>query len=78
VRRELVDYRGLPRPEAIDLIERDWSHVRTVRRARDGSRPSLGRWGIRVRFREAVAGPIVLGANAHFSMGLFVPHDSQR
>jgi hypothetical protein len=73
VRRELVAYRGLPEPEAVELVDRDWSHVRTLRRGSDRSSPGLGRWGVRVRFPDPVAGPIAIGANAHFSMGLLVP-----
>jgi len=72
VRAELAA-RGLPVPSAIRLPERDWSAFRTVRTTRDGSRPGLGAHAVELEFDHPVSGPLALGANAHFSMGLFVP-----
>ncbi len=72
VRDELAA-RDLPCPASVRLIERDWSHVRTTRRARDRSRPALGAHGVEIEFEEPLEGPVALGANCHFSMGLFEP-----
>lgn len=65
--------RGLPEPEAVRLTDQDWRHMRTTRRARDGSRPGLGAHGVEIEFAEQVDGPLALGANCHYGMGLFVP-----
>ncbi|MGH2763645.1 MAG: type I-G CRISPR-associated protein Csb2 [Thermoleophilaceae bacterium] len=65
--------RGFPEPVSVSPIEQDWRFVRTTRRARAGSKPGLGRHGVRIEFDHPVPGPIALGANSHFSMGLFSP-----
>lgn len=72
VRAELA-HRGLPAPAVVRTPSRDWSAFRTVRARRDRSRPGLGAHAVQVDFAAPVAGPLALGANAHFSMGLFVP-----
>lgn len=75
VRLEL-QRRNLAQPDAIRLAGRDWGLVRTTRKARPGSAPALGAHDVEIEFPEPVEGPIALGANSHFSMGLFAPHDS--
>lgn len=72
VRREL-SHREMPPPVDVRLTDQDWGMVRTVRRSRDRSKPQLGAHGVEVEFDRPVRGPIALGANCHYSMGLFVP-----
>lgn len=69
--------RNLTQPHTVRLVPRDWGLVRTTRTARPGSSPALGAHGVEIEFAEPVSGPIALGANSHFSMGLFAPQDSQ-
>ncbi|MCL6489647.1 MAG: type I-U CRISPR-associated protein Cas5/Cas6 [Alicyclobacillus mali] len=78
IRKELK-LRGLPEPVAI--TPRAAAHVagqmvpaHKFRRLRYGKRQNIpGRWGSfwRLEFAEPVYGPIALGANCHFGMGLF-------
>lgn len=68
--------RDLAQPASITRDPRDWHLVRTTRRGRAGSSPGLGAHGIDLRFDTPVEGPIALGANSHFSMGLFEPLDA--
>lgn len=72
VRRELA-MRGFPEPVRVERTDQDWSMFRTVRRSRDQSLPYLGAHGFVVEFDTPILGPIALGKNSHFSMGLFVP-----
>lgn len=60
-------------PVSVTLIDRDWRLIRTTRRGRAGSSPGLGAHGVEIVFDREVNGPIALGANSHFSMGLFAP-----
>ncbi|HZU80094.1 MAG TPA: hypothetical protein VE991_09290 [Acidimicrobiales bacterium] len=46
---------------------------RTLRRAKQGAFPYLGTHGFQLEFAEPVQGPIALGRNSHFGMGLFLP-----
>lgn len=78
IRKELR-LRGLPEPVAITPLSA--AHVagqlvpaHKFRRLRYGKRQNIpGRWGSfwRLEFSEPVYGPIALGANCHFGMGLF-------
>ena len=78
IRKELK-LRGLPEPVAITPLAA--AHVagqpvpaHKFRRLRYGKRQNIpGRWGSfwRLEFAEPVYGPIALGANCHFGMGLF-------
>ncbi|AEJ44829.1 type I-G CRISPR-associated protein Csb2 [Alicyclobacillus acidocaldarius] len=78
IRKELK-LRGLPEPVAI--TPRAAAHIagqsvpaHKFRRLRYGKRQNIpGRWGSfwRLEFAEPVYGPIALGANCHFGMGLF-------
>lgn len=65
--------RDFPAPLSVRRTERDWTHVRTVRRARDRSRPGLGAHAVEIEFEHTVEGPVALGASCHYSMGLFEP-----
>lgn len=67
--------RDLPDPVSIRPFDRDWRLVRTTRRGRAGSSPGLGTHGVEIEFDQPVEGPIALGANSHFSMGVFAPLD---
>ncbi|WP_206832534.1 type I-U CRISPR-associated protein Csb2 [Alicyclobacillus fructus] len=78
IRKELR-LRGLPEPVSITPLAA--AHVagqlvpaHKFRRLRYGKRQNIpGRWGSfwRLEFAEPVYGPIALGANCHFGMGLF-------
>ncbi len=72
VARELVE-RGLPRPVAVRRIDGPWSSFRIVRLAKPGCNPSLGAHGVRVEFAQDVRGPLALGRNSHFGMGVLAP-----
>jgi CRISPR-associated protein Csb2 len=65
--------RGLPEPASVTPLEGPWSAFRTLRRAKQGAFPYLGAHGFELEFAEPVQGPIALGRNSHFGMGLFLP-----
>jgi CRISPR-associated protein Csb2 len=65
--------RGLPEPSAIVRIDGPWSSFRIVRLAKQGAFPHLGAHGFELDFPQPVSGPIALGRNSHFGMGLFLP-----
>lgn len=67
-----IAHRGLPVPEQIEDVEGAWDRFA---RDRPGHRIHAGKSavGVRLRFAEPVAGPIALGANSHFGMGLMRP-----
>lgn len=65
--------RGFPAPVAISNHPGPWSQFRTARREKPGSFTHLGAHGFEVVFDEPVRGPILLGRNCHFGMGLFLP-----
>lgn len=65
--------RGFPQPTRAEPLPGPWSAFRIIRREKSGSVPSLGRHGFRIEFPEPVEGPIALGRNSHFGMGLFLP-----
>jgi hypothetical protein len=65
--------RGLPEPSTVTPIEGPWSSFRIVRFAKQGAFPHLGAHGFELEFPEPVEGPIALGRNSHFGMGLFLP-----
>lgn len=64
--------RGLPDPVTVTPIDGPWSAFRTLRRAKQGAFPYLGAHGFELEFAEPVEGPIALGRNSHFGMGLFL------
>jgi CRISPR-associated protein Csb2 len=72
VARELEE-RGLPHPLRIRRIDGPWGSFRIARRAKAGCTPSLGAHGVRVEFDRAVPGPLAIGRNSHFGMGLLRP-----
>jgi CRISPR-associated protein Csb2 len=51
-----------------------WLEFRTYRRGEAGP---PGAWGFELEFAEPVQGPIALGRNCHFGMGLFVALEDQ-
>lgn len=70
-----LERRGLSRPRRIDRIRgrpQSWGEFRRERSnvARDTGAPALG---FEVEFDRPVRGPIALGRNSHFGMGLFLP-----
>lgn len=71
VRLEL-ERRGFPPPTSIRPLHAAgtrWLEFRTHRRGDSGP---PGAFGFEIEFSEPVEGPIALGRNAHFGMGLFV------
>lgn len=75
VRLEL-ERRGLPTPTALRLARgpgHRWLEFRTQRRGDTGP---PGAWGFDLEFSKPVEGPIALGRNSHFGMGLFLPAES--
>lgn len=69
---ELV-YRGLPAPSAVSPLDGPWRSFRIVRLAKQGAFPHLGAHGFELEFTDPVRGPIAIGRNSHFGMGLFLP-----
>jgi CRISPR-associated protein Csb2 len=71
--RELVDFRGRIAPIAVTA--RPWTGRRCRLLRSDGRRdgPPARPLDVRVTFAEPVAGPLVLGRHAHFSLGLMTP-----
>ncbi len=67
--------RGLPDPIAVTPIDGPWASFRMLRRAGQGAFPHLGAHGFEIEFAEPVQGPIAIGRNSHFGMGLFLPAD---
>lgn len=75
--RELVEFRSFPTPASIAIAP--WSQEPFVlrrQRKREQRAPPRSAFTVSVEFAEAVAGPVVLGALAHFSLGLMVPDDA--
>lgn len=74
VRLEL-SRRGLPDPALIELLASGRRHWGSFRRERRGAEPSVAApaIGVRLHFAQPVSGPIALGRNSHFGMGLFLP-----
>jgi len=70
-----LDRRGLPPPVAIRPVRGGRRHWGAFRRERDrrGHRSDLPALGFELDFAEPVRGPIALGRNSHFGMGLFLP-----
>jgi CRISPR-associated protein Csb2 len=65
--------RGFPEPVSVMGIGGPWGAFRIVRLAKQGSFPHLGAHGFEIEFAAEVTGPIALGRNSHFGMGLFLP-----
>lgn len=76
VRRELVEFRELGEPATV--IVRPWTRGWFRLRRADGrqERPPPSPLELRITFAEPVAGPLVLGRHAHFSLGLMTPDDA--
>ncbi|MFN8188293.1 MAG: type I-U CRISPR-associated protein Csb2 [Gaiellales bacterium] len=76
IRREAINH-GLPHPTRATPTERLVCGGRSVRwiefrRNRKDEPASLG-YGFELEFAEPVVGPVALGRNSHFGMGLFLP-----
>jgi hypothetical protein len=65
--------RNLPRPLHVEAVPGPWASFRLLRRSKPGCSPGLGAHGFAIEFAEEVSGPISLGRNSHFGMGLFLP-----
>ena len=65
--------RGLPLPLTVRPLAGPWHRFRTARTAKSGTFTHLGAHGFEVVFGQPVCGPILLGRNCHFGMGLFLP-----
>jgi hypothetical protein len=70
--RELEE-RRFPCPAKVERVPGPWRSFRSIRRSRAGAHPELGQHGLRLEFDVEVRGPIALGRNSHFGMGVFVP-----
>jgi CRISPR-associated protein Csb2 len=71
VRRQCT-YRGLPAPVSVEMTGGSWLRFRRHRISEPLERARRAH-GLRIRFADAVDGPIALGAMSHFGLGLFVP-----
>ncbi len=74
--RRLLELAGLPEPLAVEPVGFARLGGRPVAwrefvRQRSGGGPAKSGFGFRIRFPEAVAGPVALGAESHFGMGGF-------
>jgi CRISPR-associated protein Csb2 len=65
--------RDLPVPRRVRPIDGPWDAFRIVRLAKQGAFPHLGAHGFELEFTDPLQGPIVIGRNSHFGMGLFLP-----
>ena len=74
--RRLLSLAGLPEPLAVEPVAGTMLGGRSVAwreflRQRSGGGPAKTGYGFRIRFPEAVVGPVALGAESHFGMGGF-------
>lgn len=69
--------RRLPAPSSVRQLRAGPVHWAAFRRSRDRRDTRLGEvsLGFEIEFEEPVRGPIALGRNSHFGMGLFLPVD---
>ncbi len=74
VRRELVEFRGLPNPESVHCVPRiaGGAHLQRSRGHGRGEPPPRPH-DLWITFAEPLSGPITLGRHAHFSLGVLVP-----
>jgi len=73
IRRELT-VRGLPQPNRVILERGSWHRFRTQKAGQSRlERASV--FGVRIEFRDELAGPLSLGALCHYGLGLFVPDE---
>jgi CRISPR-associated protein Csb2 len=68
-----LERRGFPAPLKVVPIQGPWASFRIVRQGKSGCFPYLGAHGFELEFGDSVHGPIALGRNSHFGMGLFIP-----
>jgi len=70
-----LERRAFPEPVDVRPIERGRRHWGAFRRERQGRQPraDLPALGFELEFGVDVRGPIAIGRNSHFGMGLFLP-----
>jgi len=68
-----LERRGFPAPLRVVPVQGPWESFRIVRQGKSGCFPYLGAHGFELEFDEPMRGPIALGRNSHFGMGLFIP-----
>jgi CRISPR-associated protein Csb2 len=69
--------RGFPMPVACIRLQAGQAHWAAFRRTRDRQpRPTTGAVGFELEFDQVVRGPLALGRNSHFGLGLFLPTGS--
>ncbi len=75
VSRELVEFREIGEPAAVTARPwtRGWFRLHRADGGRGGPPPTPRE--LLISFARPVAGPLVLGRYAHFSLGLMAPHD---
>lgn len=75
--RELCELRGLPPPVTVSVHasrgQRPYYDFRRDRQRRGGDARSRTTGYLLLEFNEPITGPLCLGYNSHFGMGLFVP-----
>jgi CRISPR-associated protein Csb2 len=73
-----LERRGLPRAAIVELLPGGLTMFRKFRKARrdpDRAPPTAHGVGLRLRFADALQGPIALGYASHFGLGSFEPED---
>lgn len=74
IRRELVEFRGMPNPESIRCIPQSvGSYVLQRGKGHKRGEPPPCPYDLQITFADPVTGPIALGRHAHFSLGVLVP-----
>jgi CRISPR-associated protein Csb2 len=76
VRRELAQ-RRLPEPDEVTLERGSWHRFRSSKAGQSRLERSAV-FGVSLRFRESVPGPLALGAFSHFGLGLFHAREESR
>lgn len=71
-----LGHRGLPEPMSIEPARGQWSLFARDRPGRHEQRAKQA-IGLRLSFGEEIEGPLALGANAHFGLGLFQPCEAR-
>jgi CRISPR-associated protein Csb2 len=79
--RRLLEASGFPKPVEVRAIDHtrlrgkdtSWLQFRLHRQSGRGTHAGGRGFGFEIEFADPVAGPIALGYNAHFGLGLFKP-----
>lgn len=72
VNRELQT-RGLAKVSKIEILPGNWLSFDNKRKIGDRN---LRVFGLKLTFEEAISGPLLLGAQSHFGLGLFRPEEA--